>query len=82
MTALLGLDSSATAAARAVPYDWDGELQRGGTIVVAERLRSLGVTAAGAPASSLDEAGAFVSANLGLTEHAGAWCFVQSPEAA
>lgn len=38
--------------------------------------------AAGAPAWSLDEADAFVAVNLGLSEHAGACCFAQSPEAA
>jgi len=37
--------------------------------------------AAGSPAWSLDEADAFVAVNLGLSEHAGAWCFAQSPEA-
>jgi Holliday junction resolvasome RuvABC endonuclease subunit len=37
--------------------------------------------AAGSPAWTLDEADAFVAVNLGLSEHAGAWCFV-SPEAA
>jgi hypothetical protein len=31
--------------------------------------------AAGAPPWTLDEADAFVAANLGLSEHAGAWCF-------
>jgi hypothetical protein len=37
--------------------------------------------AAGSPRWSLDEADAFVAVNLGLSEHAGAWCFA-SPEAA
>lgn len=30
---------------------------------------------AGSPAWTLDEADAFVAVNLGLSEHAGAWCF-------
>jgi hypothetical protein len=34
--------------------------------------------AGGSPAWSLDQADAFVAANLGLSEHAGAWCFAQS----
>jgi hypothetical protein len=38
--------------------------------------------AAGSPAWSLDQADAFVAANLGLSEHAGAWCFAQSSGAA
>jgi hypothetical protein len=38
--------------------------------------------AAGSRAWSLDQADAFVAVNLGLSEHAGAWCFAQSREAA
>jgi hypothetical protein len=37
--------------------------------------------AAGSPAWTLDEADAFVCANLGLSEHAGAFCFAQYAEA-
>ena len=52
-----------------------GELPRKGAKVAAwEALK-----AAGAPAWSLDEADAFVCANLGLSEHAGAFCFATEP---
>ncbi len=37
---------------------------------------------AGSPPWTLDESDAFVAANLGLSEHAGAFCFAQEPEAA
>lgn len=36
---------------------------------------------AGSPAWTLDESDAFVCANLGLSEHAGAYCFAQAPAA-
>jgi hypothetical protein len=47
----------------------------------AKRAVHAALSAAGSPAWSLDEADAFVAANLGLSEHAGAWCFAQPPEA-
>jgi len=39
------------------------------------------LAAAGAPAWSLDESDAFVCANLGLSEYAGAYCFAQAEAA-
>jgi len=52
-----------------------GKLPRKGAKVAAyEALR-----AAGCPAWTLDESDAFVCANLGLSEHAGAFCFATQP---
>jgi len=42
---------------------------------------SLALHHAGAPAWSLDESDAFVCANLGLSEYAGAYCFAQAEAA-
>jgi hypothetical protein len=47
----------------------------------AKQAAHAALRAAGSPAWSLDESDAFVAANLGLSEHAGAWCFAQPPEA-
>jgi hypothetical protein len=50
--------------------------RRGAKVAVHAALHS-----AGSPQWTLDEADAFVAVNLGLSEHAGAWFFAQSPEA-
>lgn len=46
--------------------------RKGAKVAAAQALR-----AAGSPAWTLDESDAFVCANLGLSEHAGAFCFCQ-----
>lgn len=47
--------------------------RKGAKVAAANALR-----AAGSPAWTLDESDAFVCANLGLSEHAGAFCFCQA----
>ena len=48
--------------------------RKGAKVAAAQALR-----AAGSPAWTLDESDAFVCANLGLSEHAGAFCFATTP---